>query len=107
MDVDAHLDAFNTAVHGGDWAAFAARFAADAELDFVGVPVGPFRGRAAIEAAYRADPPDDTITRAGDARVVGDEHIVPFRWDRTGSTGTMRLEWAPGGAVRRLVVSFD
>jgi hypothetical protein len=38
-----------------------AAFAADAELVFEGIPVGPFAGRAAIAEAYRARPPDDAI----------------------------------------------
>ena len=35
-------------------------FTEDAEL-LEGIPVGPFRGREAIAAAYRAQPPDDEI----------------------------------------------
>lgn len=49
---DAHVAAFNDAVRSGSWAAFAGRFAVDATLTFVGPPVGPFVGRAAILAAY-------------------------------------------------------
>jgi steroid delta-isomerase len=107
IDVDAHLVAFNAAVRRGDWSAFADRFADDAELVFVAVPIGPFRGRAAIEAAYLANPPDDTLTRVAEPEPDGDEQVVRFRWDRTGDTGTMRFVWAPDRRVGRLVVSFD
>ena len=107
MDVDAHLDAFNHAVRDNDWSTFAARFADDAELAFVNVPIGPFHGRAAIESAYIANPPDDTLTRTAEPERDGDEQVVRFRWDRTGATGTMRFTWAPDGRVGRLVVSFD
>lgn len=103
MDVDAHLDAFNSAVRTGGWSAFVDRFSDDAELVFVGVPVG----RAAIEAAYVAHPPDDSMSRVGAPEHDADEHVVRFRWDRTGDTGTMRFTSAPDGRVRRLVVSFD
>ena len=37
------------------------RFSDDAELEFVGVPVGPFHGRDAIAEAYRTQPPDDEL----------------------------------------------
>lgn len=107
MDATAHLAAFNVAVADGDWVAFARRFADDAELVFAGVPVGPFRGRAAIEAAYVARPPDDTMTAVGPPAADADEQVLAFRWDRTGATGVMRLAWAPDGRVQRLVVSFD
>jgi hypothetical protein len=36
--VDRHVDAFNDAVRTSDWDGFAARFAADARMEFVGVP---------------------------------------------------------------------
>ena len=39
----------------------AASFAEDAEVVFEGIPVGPFRGRDEIAAAYAAQPPGDEI----------------------------------------------
>lgn len=107
MTAEEHVAAFNTAVRTGGWDAFAARFADDAVLAFVGPPVGPFAGRAAIAAAYAAQPPDDTIAIAGPVTVEGDEVVVPYRWDATGATGTMRLTPAPDGLLARLVVTFD
>ena len=103
--VDRHLAAFNAAVRSSDWDGFVARFAPDARMEFVGVPVGPFEGRDAIAAAYRADPPDDTMT-ALDAERDGAVDVVRFRWD-CGGTGTMRLGWTPDGAVASLSVAFD
>ncbi len=100
-----HISAFNAAVESGDWRGFSARFADDAQLDFVAVPVGPFEGRDAITAAYLDNPPDDTmLVRSVDSGEVSD--IVGFAWTR-GGTGTMTLEWTPDGLVRRLVVAFD
>lgn len=72
----------------------------DAELAFVGPPVGPFHGRAAIAAAYAAQPPDDTVSIAGPVAVEGDEVVVPYRGDATGATGTMRLTEAGDGLVQ-------
>lgn len=107
IDADEHVAAFNTAVRTGDWDAFAARFADDAVLAFVGPPVGPFEGRAAIAAAYAAQPPDDTVTISGPVVAEGAVTVVPYRWDATGATGTMRLTPTPDGLLQRLVVTFD
>ncbi|RZT11896.1 SnoaL-like protein [Kribbella sp. VKM Ac-2569] len=96
-----HVDAFNLAVTTGDWDTFAERFALDATMRFVGVPVGPFEGRPAIAAAYRENPPAETMTLLED----GDEQ-ARFRWSG-GGTGSMELRWAPDGSVQALTVSFD
>lgn len=96
-----HVDAFNRAVTTGDWDTFAERFAENAVMSFVHVPVGPFEGRTAIAAAYRENPPSETMTLLDD----GDE-LARFRWSG-GGTGSMELRWTPGGAVQALTVSFD
>jgi GNAT superfamily N-acetyltransferase len=103
----AHVRAFNEAVGSGTWAAFAGRFAEDARMEFVGVPAGPFVGRASIAAAYDASPPDDTIERYGPVVEDGGETVVPYRWVRGGGTGSMRLGFDADGLVRGLVVTFD
>ena len=86
-----HVDAFNHAVMTGGWPSFADRFAEDAVLEFVGPPVGPFVGRAAILDAYLENPPDDTIEISGPVVVDGAEFVVPYRWTTTRATGTMRF----------------
>jgi hypothetical protein len=96
-----HVTAFNRAVTTGDWDTFADRFAPGATMRFVGVPVGPFEGRAAIASAYRESPPSETMTLLEDS-----EELARFRWSG-GGTGSMELRWAPDGAVQVLVVSFD
>jgi steroid Delta-isomerase len=106
MNVDKHISGFNAAVTEGDWSTFVAGFADDAVLEFVGPPVGPFAGRDAIAAAYAANPPDDTISANGPARDDGDETVVPYRWNATGATGTMRFT-EHDGRIQRLVVTFD
>lgn len=101
-----HVDAFNQAVTTGDWDTFAQRFGEDAQLIFMGVPVGPFEGRPAIAAAYRADPPTETMTLLSTEPSSPATDIVRFRW-ASGGTGTMQLTWAPDGAVQALTVTFD
>lgn len=56
-----HVFRFNAGVCTGDWAAMPELFADDAELEFVGIPVGPLAGRDAIAAAYAEQPPGDEI----------------------------------------------
>jgi steroid delta-isomerase len=101
-----HVRRFNAAVDSGVWTAFVEQFADDAVLEFVGPPVGPFAGRAAIAEAYARNPPDDEVELAGPVRTDGDELVVPYRWVSTGATGTMRVSERAGRIVR-LVVTFD
>ena len=96
-----HVVAFNRAVTSGDWDAFGERFAVDASMRFTGIPVGPFEGRTAIAAAYRENPPTETMTLIDD-----NDELARFRWSG-GGTGSMELHWAPDGAVQVLIVSFD
>jgi ketosteroid isomerase-like protein len=102
-----HVETFNAAVSSGDYHALVELFADDASLEFAGVPVGPFEGRAAIAAAYAAQPPSDTMTVLS-VRVEPDGTIVEsFRWsaDLAARSGEMRLE-VEGDRIRRLVVRF-
>ena len=100
-----HVAAFNAAVDSGEWTRFADRFADDAHMEFVDVPSGPFTGRTAIAAAYRDNPPTDTMAvRSIDSGQTSD--VVGFAWT-SGGGGTMTLEWTADGLVQRLVVAFD
>ena len=105
MDAAEHVRIFNEAVSSGRWETFVDRFAENAELEFVGVPAGPFIGRQAIAQAYRENPPDDAIAIDGVPRREGDTIVVPYRWNRTKEKGTMRLTWK-GGLITKLVVMF-
>lgn len=106
MVVDAlqeHVARFNAGVRTGDFSAMLAGLADDAELEFVGVPVGPFRGRAEIAEAYRERPPDDEILvldREGDT--------AGYAWaaDPETRAGELRLT-VRDGLIRRVVVTFD
>jgi ketosteroid isomerase-like protein len=102
-----HVETFNAAVQSGDFAPLVELFADDASLEFVGVPAGPFVGRAAIAAAYSAQPPTDTFTVLS-VQVEDDGTVVePFSWsaDAGVRSGEMRLVVA-GDRIRRLVISF-
>ena len=102
-----HVDSFNAAVRAGDFEPMLAGFADDAELVFVGVPVGPFQGREAIEHAYLVQPPDDEIVLL-DEREDDGELVAGYAWKRQPDVraGELRLT-VEDGRTKRLVVSFD
>jgi len=56
-----HVEHFNAGVRTGDWDPMLAGFEDAAEMEFRGIPVGPFVGKEAIAAAYREQPPDDEM----------------------------------------------
>jgi hypothetical protein len=101
-----HVDDHNAGVTSGDFGPMLARFAADAELVFEGVPVGPFRGVDAIAAAYRERPPDDVI-RTFDGRVEGDDVVASYAWSREPDfrAGELRLT-VREGRIARVLVTF-
>jgi hypothetical protein len=73
-------------------------------MRFIGVPAGPFLGRAAIAQAYAEQPPTDTVTiRQVDS--IGAVDTVFFAWS-AGGGGVMRLTWE-GRLVASLEVTFD
>jgi hypothetical protein len=104
--LDAHVRRFNEGVRSGDFGAMAAGFAGDAELVFVGPPVGPFAGRDAIAAAYRGQPPDDEIDVL-DVREEPGAVIAGYAWraEPGRRAGELRLD-LDGELIRRLTVSF-
>jgi len=102
-----HVARFNEGVRTGDYGPMFERFAHDAELVFEGVPVGPFRGRDAIAAAYREQPPGDEVRvlaaeERDDGLVVG-----RYAWAKEPNVaaGEMHLTRA-GGEITRLLVTF-
>lgn len=98
-----YLRAFNEAVRRGDWAMLAGAHAKDAVVEFAGVPVPTMRGRAAIEAGYRANPPDDQITALA-CRSDGDTHEVLFRWNVDGTGGgRLRVTMRDGLVAHKVV----
>jgi steroid Delta-isomerase len=103
--VRGHEELFNDAVRAGDFEAFAASFAEDAVMSFDGVPLGPFRGRHKIVAAYQAQPPTDTMSVWSVEEVDDETAFARFDWDN-GGAGSMRLRWRDGELVS-LTISFE
>jgi steroid Delta-isomerase len=56
-----HIALFNQGVLSGDFSQMVNLFSEGAEMSFIGIPVGPFKGRSAISDAYSKQPPDDEI----------------------------------------------
>jgi steroid Delta-isomerase len=102
----AHVSSFNRAVGSGDYTEMLSRFSDDAELVFVGVPVGPFRGRDEIERAYAEQPPDDTIELL--EILNGNPVVARYSWSREGGVQSGRLVLHErAGLIDRLVVTFE
>jgi steroid delta-isomerase len=102
-----HVDSFNAGVRTGDWDSMLERFDEAAEMEFRGVPAGPFHGRQAIAEAYRVQPPDDELRileeRERDGRVE-----ARYAWlaEPDVAAGELLLT-AADGRIRELVVTFD
>ena len=101
--LDEHVERFNEGVRTGDWSRMVDQFADDGELVFEGIPVGPFRGRAAIADAYRMQPPDDEIVL-----LEQDKRVVVYAWARkpTLRAGQLRVV-EDDGQIRRLTVVYE
>jgi steroid delta-isomerase len=82
-------------------------FEDEAKMEFRGIPVGPFHGKAAIAEAYRVQPPDDELRvleeRERDGRIE-----ARYAWlaEPDVPAGELILT-AEGGLIRKLVVTFD
>ena len=102
-----HVERFNAGVRSGDWQPMLAGFSDSAEMEFRGVPVGPFVGRPAIEAAYREQPPDDELRileeRRRDGRIE-----ARYAWVAEPDVAAGEMFLTPeNGSIRKLVVTFD
>jgi hypothetical protein len=85
-----YIARLNHGVRSGDFTSMLAELTVDAELVFEGIPVGPFRGREVIGAAYRLQPPDDELD------------LLHVETDRTGGT-TLDKSPLAGPSRRRTV----
>jgi cysteine desulfurase/selenocysteine lyase len=101
-----HVERFNAGVRAQDFDEMVSHFAADARLEFVGIPVGPFEGRDAIGAAYREQPPDDEIDVVSVEELDPETVVGRYAWRRDGATGTMTLTHRDG-EITSLSVAFD
>ena len=105
--LDDHVERFNAGVRTGDWGPMVERFGDDAEMEFRGVPVGPFVGRAAIAAAYRKQPPDDEL-RLLEQRQVDGRIEARYAWLAEPDVAAGEILLTPaGGEIHKLVVTFD
>ena len=102
-----HVERFNGGVRTGDWAPMLAGFDEGAEMEFRGVPVGPFVGRDAIAAAYRDQPPDDELRILQERRTDGRVE-ARYAWlaEPDVPAGELFLTHE-NDAIRKLVVTFD
>jgi steroid delta-isomerase len=102
-----HVRRFNAGVRSGDFGPMLEGFTEDAELVFEGIPVGPFRGREAIAAAYRERPPDDEIELLVTGQGDDGRLTATYAWrTRPGvPAGTLVLH-PRAGRIARLVVHY-
>jgi hypothetical protein len=93
--LDRHLAAVNAVAAGGDARHLAGGLTPDCTMTFVGIPVGPFVGREAVVAAYRANPPDDQV-------VVLDRQLTEGRIEAT-------YAWSaePGRPAGRIILELE
>jgi steroid Delta-isomerase len=105
--LSAHVRRFNDAVRSHDFAEMIEGFAAEAEMDFAGVPVGPFVGRDAIAEAYRDQPPDDEVRLLGPPRVQGEVVESDYAWANDGRRAGRMILAAREGLITRLTVTFE
>jgi hypothetical protein len=102
-----HARHFNAGVRSGEWGPMLANFEDAAEMEFRGIPVGPFVGKDAIAAAYREQPPDDEM-RVLEEREGEGQIEARYAWlaEPDVAAGEMFLT-TEGGRIRKLVVTFD
>lgn len=105
--LDDHVDRFNAAVRSGDWDSMLENFGEAAEMEFRGIPVGPFVGKDAIAAAYRDQPPDDEL-RILEAREREGRVEARYAWLAEADVAAGEMLITPeDGLIRKLVVTFD
>ena len=83
------------------------RFDEAAEMEFRGVPVGPFVGKDAIAGAYREQPPDDEL-RVLEEREREGRIEARYAWLAEPDVAAGELLLTPDeGRIRKLVVTFE
>jgi hypothetical protein len=109
MEINQLLEAYvirhNQGVANGDWAALLELFAAQAELRFVGVEVGPYVGRAQIGAAFKSGPPSDSIVLL-QVMAGGNKASAIYGWAKSPAkkAGTLVMTQA-GGLIEKLTIA--
>ena len=96
----------NESVRTEDFAPLAALFAPDAELHFVGLPMGPFLGRPAILQAFTTHPPDDELILSNiEHTPTGERANYAWKAAPTLIAGTIDLTPGPTNRIHLLRVS--
>jgi RimJ/RimL family protein N-acetyltransferase len=102
-----YVMAHNEAVRTGAWDGFGGWFTEGAELEFDGIPVGPFRGRAEIRRAYTERPPDDEVL-IFETNAEADRVVARYGWRARPSEVAGRMLMATaGGRIAKLTVTFE
>jgi steroid Delta-isomerase len=102
--LEQHVENFNNGVRTGDWTPMLALMTEDVELEFVGLPIGPFSGRDAVGDAYRAQPPSDELYVLEDR---GDGTAV-YAWlqDPARPAGELHLD-ERDGSISRVRILYE
>ncbi|OLF06640.1 hypothetical protein BLA60_30700 [Actinophytocola xinjiangensis] len=100
--IENYVKIFNEAVRDGDFAKLAAAHAEDGVIELNGIPAPPMRGRAEIEAGYRANPPYGEI-RVVDTSTVGGVHEVNFKWADGSGGGQVKLTLTDGLVAHNVI----
>ena len=102
-----HVARFNAGVRSGDFGPMVDGFTEDAELVFEGIPVGPFRGREAIAAAYRMQPPDDEIDLLDIEQADEGQVVASYAWRKRPGVRAGALVLLPRKErIARLVIHY-
>ena len=101
-----HIALFNQGVRSGDFGPMLEQFTEDSDLLFEGIPVGPFRGKAAIVAAYAAQPPDDEI-EVLEIREQAGKILAAYAWHASpGKHAGEMIITSAGDKIARLLVRY-
>ena len=102
-----YIARLNHGVRSGDFSSMLAELTDDAQLVFQGIPVGPFRGREAIGAAYRLQPPDDELELLGVEDDGQGGASGSYAWsERPGVVAGEVQVAARGGRIARVLVRY-
>lgn len=101
-----HIALFNQGVRSGNFGPMLEQFTDNSELLFEGIPVGPFQGKAAIAAAYAAQPPDDEI-EVLEMREQGETMLAAYAWRAAPGKHAGEMIITPAGdKIARLLVRY-
>ena len=104
-----HVRLFNDGVRTGNFGPMTSHFVESAEMRFEGIPVGPFRGRSAIETAYSTQPPDDEIVVLNVKQEPGRSVIIcEYAWSKKPKirAGELILT-SRGEMIEKLTVRYE